>query len=667
MDTNLGQVVLVKDINPIVSNAENGSSSTYDSFPQNLTEFDNKLFFSADNGESGTELFVSDGTVEGTQLVVDLNPGVDPFGYFIYSSSPSDFAEFNDKLYFAADNGEDGRELFVSDGTAEGTQLLVDLNPGSSDYGFAYSSSPSGLTELNGKLYFAADNGESGTELFVSDGTAEGTQLLVDLNPGSSDYGFAYSSDPAYIAEVNGKLFFAADNGESGTELFVSDGTAEGTQLLVDLNPGSNNYGSAYSSFPSGFTEFNDKLYFTARGEDGGFNLYVSDGTASGTQVIFDLNPGSNRYRVPNSYYSELIVFDDQLYFVAEDNESGRELFVSDGTAEGTQLLVGLNPGGNDYVSYSSAPGDFAVFDDQLYFAADDGENGRELFVSDGTAEGTQLVADLNPGEDNYGTRGSYPRYLTVAGNELFFNADNGETGAELFKLTIEDLTPEAPILIDGTNGSDNLLGGDRSEQIQALSGQDTVDSGGGNDTVDGGNGDDRLSSFSGNNSLIGNNGNDTLDSGDGADLLDGGNGSDVLSSGSGNDSLTGGGNNDTLDAGDGIDTLFGDNGDDRLVGGSGDDFLTGGSGNDFLDGGIGFDNLEGGNGDDLFVLRSGDGTDTITDFNVNGGDRLGLADGLQFESLTFSGNDILSGGEVLASLDGVNTEQLTAVQFREI
>ncbi|MEL7007649.1 MAG: ELWxxDGT repeat protein, partial [Cyanobacteria bacterium J06588_4] len=308
-----------------------------------------------------------------------------------------------------------------------------------------------------------------------------------------------------------------------------------------------------------------------------------------------------------------------------------------------------------------------AVFDDQLYFAADDGENGRELFVSDGTAEGTQLVADLNPGEDNYGTRSSYPRYLTVAGNELFFNADNGETGAELFKLTIEDLTPEAPILIDGTNGSDNLLGGDRSEQIQALSGQDTVDSGGGNDTVDGGNGDDRLSSFSGNNSLIGNNGNDTLDSGDGADLLDGGNGSDVLSSGSGNDSLTGGGNNDTLDAGDGIDTLFGDNGDDRLVGGSGDDFLTGGSGNDFLDGGIGFDNLEGGNGDDLFVLRSGDGTDTITDFNVNGGDRLGLADGLQFESLTFSGNDILSGGEVLASLDGVNTEQLTAVQFREI
>ena len=94
---------------------------------------------------------------------------------------------------------------------------------------------------------------------------------------------------------------------------------------------------------------------------------------------------------------------------------------------------------------------------------------------------------------------------------------------------------------------------------------------------------------------------------------------------------------------------------------------MFGGSGNDFIDGGTGFDALEGGSGDDVFVLRIGDGTDIIADFNLNGGDRLGLADGLEFNSLSFSGNDILSGAEVLATLNGVDTEQLTEVNFRTL
>ena len=126
---------------------------------------------------------------------------------------------------------------------------------------------------------------------------------------------------------------------------------------------------------------------------------------------------------------------------------------------------------------------------------------------------------------------------------------------------------------------------------------------------------------------------------------------------------MIGGKGQDILDGGDGIDTLFGENGDDRLTGGSGDDILTGGKGNDFLDGGLGADILEGGKRDDIFVLRSGDGTDTILDFKL-GGDRFGLADGLQFENLSFSGQTILAGDEVLTNLNGVNTEELTASDF---
>jgi ELWxxDGT repeat protein len=667
MDTNLGEVVLIKDINPGISQGYYGPYRPLDDFaepddsqvesntddeartstptfsfpnsssPGSLVEFNDKLYFSADNGENGRELFVSDGTAEGTQLLADLRPGEGSYGY-IYGSSPDNLVEFNDKLYFAADDGENGRELFVSDGTAEGTQLLADLRPGESSYGYIYGSSPDNLVEFNDKLYFTANNGESGNELFVSDGTAEGTQLVADIRPGKNNYDFSYSSYPNNLVEFNDKLYFTANNGESGSELFVSDGTAEGTQLLVDLYPEANQYGS-YGSYPSDLVEFNDKLYFTADDGESGKELFVSDGTAEGTQLLVDLAPGENNYGFGNSSYpSSLVEFNDKLYFSANNGKSGGELFVSDGTAEGTQLLVDLRSGESNYgYSYGSAPGNFVEFNNKLYFTANNGESGRELFVTDGTAEGTQLVADIRPGESKYGySYGSYPSELTVVGDELFFSADNGETGAELYKLTLDDSISETPALINGSNASDNLLGSDRSEQIQALSGQDTVDGRGGNDTVDGGDGDDLLTGGEGNDSLIGGNGNDTLNSGNGNDILLSGNGSDVLNSGNGNDRLTGGGDND------------------------------------LIDGGIGNDTLDGGNGDDVFVLRSGDRSDTIVDFNLGGnlnigGDQLGLADGLQFDDLSFAGQTILVGEQVLVTLNGINTDQLTSGDFKTI
>jgi ELWxxDGT repeat protein len=179
METNLGQVVLVKDINPETSNYGFTSGSS----PFNLTEFNDRLYFSASDGENGRELWVSDGTTDGTQLLKDINPGGSDSG-FTYNFL-GDFTELNDRLYFGANDGENGNELWVSDGTAEGTQLLVDIDPGAS------SSYPSDFTELNDRLYFGANDGENGRELWVSDGTAEGTQLLKDINPGESSYGYA--------------------------------------------------------------------------------------------------------------------------------------------------------------------------------------------------------------------------------------------------------------------------------------------------------------------------------------------------------------------------------------------------------------------------------------------------------------------------------------------
>jgi ELWxxDGT repeat protein len=695
MDTNLGQVVLVQDINPGVSNNPiypvddqpleadklaadysidsfprpypGGGAAPDSSFPGNLVEFNDQLYFSADNGKNGRELFVSDGTDQGTQLVKDLRPGASNYSY-AYGSDPYNLVEFKEKLYFSANDGKNGNELFVSDGTGSGTKLLVDLSPGEDNYGNKNSSYPSNLVEFQDKLYFSANNRRSGNELFVSDGTAEGTQLLVDLSPGAADDSNIQGSYPSNLVEFADKLYFTANNGKNGNELFVSDGTAEGTKLLVDLSPGEDNYGNKNGSYVSNLVEFQDKLYFAANDGKNGNELFVSDGTAEGTQLVADIYPGENNYGSKHgSYPSNLVEFQDKLYFTANDGKSGNELFVSDGTAEGTQLLVDLFPGEDNYGNKNgSYVSNLIEFQDKLYFTANDGKNGNELYVSDGTAEGTQLIADIYSGTNNYGSpSGSYTSSLTVLGDELFFAANDGETGTELFKLTF-DGSGESQLVITGSDNSDSLSGANSSEEIQALGGQDTVKGGGGNDTIDGGEGDDNLAGNDGNDSLISASGNDTLNGGNGNDTLLGSEGSDVLNGKTGNDSLSGGEDNDVLRGGKGVDTLSGDNGDDRLIGHDGNDLLTGGNGNDLLSGGFGFDTLDGGAGDDIFTLRSGSGSDTIVDFDLNS-DRLGLADGLQFDDLSFTGNKIMVGEELLVSLDGINTEQLTLDNFDAI
>jgi hypothetical protein len=142
--------------------------------------------------------------------------------------------------------------------------------------------------------------------------------------------------------------------------------------------------------------------------------------------------------------------------------------------------------------------------------------------------------------------------------------------------------------------------------------------------------------------------------------------GNDTLTGTEGNDLLNGRNGNDSLIGNAGNDILIGGNGKDFLVGSAGDDLLNGDNGNDTLRGGLDTDTLTGGNGQDIFVFASGEGIDTITDFKL-GTDQIGLTEGLTFGNLSFSGNEILIGSDVLAVLTGVNTNTLTASNFVEV
>ena len=244
---------------------EKGVDTPFDLF----VELGDQTFFAGDDGgDAGLELWASDGTVEGTSLFKDLSPGgYDYYGtYRIYESRPQNLTEINGKIYFSATTEDTGRELWVTDGTTEGTNLVKDIFPG--EYftklrSYPNSSVPSDFTELNGKVYFSAES-EFGNELWVTDGTNEGTQLVKDIYPGKFDeyvpYSYIYynGSDPENLTKFNNKIYFSAENQDIGTELWVTDGTTEGTELVADLNPG------VADSNPSDFSVVGDELLFTA-------------------------------------------------------------------------------------------------------------------------------------------------------------------------------------------------------------------------------------------------------------------------------------------------------------------------------------------------------------------------------------------------------------------
>ena len=102
-----------------------------------------------------------------------------------------------------------------------GTVLVKDINPASA------SSNPANLTNVNGTLYFAANDGSSGIELWQSDGTAAGTVLVMDINPGST------GSNPANLTNSNGTLFFRADDGVHGPAPWVLPASSSSAASLA--------------------------------------------------------------------------------------------------------------------------------------------------------------------------------------------------------------------------------------------------------------------------------------------------------------------------------------------------------------------------------------------------------------------------------------------------
>ena len=243
--------------------------------------------------------------------------------------------------------------------------------------------------------------------------------MVKDIDNGSG------ASYPSELTVIGNTLYFASNDGTNGYELWKSDGTANGTMMVKDIDNGSGN------GYFGGLTAVGNIFYFQATDGTNGQELWKSDGTSAGTMMVKDINNGTG-----SSSLAQLTAVGNTLFFRANDGTNGTELWKSDGTANDTVMVKDIyngsttwveicchseqNPGGSPvYVTSpnDSNPSHLIAFDNALYFAANDGNNGIELWKSDGTANGTMMVQDIQFGYS------SSPMYLTAVGNTLYFRA----------------------------------------------------------------------------------------------------------------------------------------------------------------------------------------------------------------------------------------------------
>lgn len=400
--------------------------------------WNNKLYFNHLSATQG--LWVSDGTLAGTRSInVELH-------------QPDHFFLWNNRLYFSASNASTGTELWISDGTDAGTRLFKDLHPGTG------SSISKNFTIVNNLLFFTVNE----VELWVTDGTVGGTIQLKTFSPGDT------IKD---LFSDNQRVYFNAGNKVDGYKLYLSNGTTMGTQIVKDKEGNSlsgtflftllkgkfffggtakDNTGRSirYGLFSIASSEaqayfvvklgqvdlsvkpivFKEHVYFAGDDRSLGFELWRSDGTVQGTVFFKSLLFGSS-----GGNPQEFTIVGDKLFFSARGNldgqtgirsGTGRELWISDGTAKGTHILKEINSKGD------AEPNNFLVINKQVYFAAKDHIYGRRLWVSDGTVDGTQPLAVLGRGVNN-----GWASSLTEFKGDVYFTASS-IVGQELFRYT---------------------------------------------------------------------------------------------------------------------------------------------------------------------------------------------------------------------------------------
>ncbi|RFS17744.1 ELWxxDGT repeat protein [Emticicia sp. C21] len=373
-------------LNPLTGNVRKNVGYFFEDYPTESINVGGNLYSPGgySDYDEEIELYKSDGT--STNLLKDIYPGYSdgPFSYGAYSSYPNKFKFLNGTLYFLANDGG-GRKIWKTNGTNDGT---VAVTTGMSDiYDF---------TEMAGIIYFYGYTG-SIYGLYKSDGT---TTTLIKQ--------FTWNLGPL-LTVSNGVLYFIVNDGVNGTELWKSNGTAGGTVMVKNINP------NASSAAPTNLTDINNTLYFVAEDGTNGRELWKTNGTEASTVMI------QNIHATGSSNPSNITSINGIICFIADDGVHGKELWTTNGTT--ATLLKEINGGSGSFMSTNNTNSYFAKANGALYFMATTGTDGYKLWKTDGTANGTKLVKDI----DAASTSDNNTNFALVDEKLFFTNASNNK------------------------------------------------------------------------------------------------------------------------------------------------------------------------------------------------------------------------------------------------
>jgi len=385
----------------------------------NLTAFNGKLYFSAISG-SRKQLWQLNPTTDEITQISNFSNSYDG-NLYNYQNEIGGLFVVNGVLYFTADDGPHGLELWKLDNATNSPILVGDINPDSAD------AAPAGFTVHNGALYFVADDGIHGRELWTLNPATGAPTLVQDIAPGSG------SSDPDALTSLNGTLYFSANDGTHGREPWKLNASTHTPVLIGDLSP------NEYDSNPNDFTSFGGRVYFT---------------TNNG---VWALNPSTDAPTLVKDTQdpNDLTVVNNALYFSSFDNFYGSELSKID-SSTGAVVVIDVNKKANN------PPDDLLSFNGTLYFSADDGIHGYELWKLNPATGTAVLVGDIAPGAaaskpydpGSGGADGRFLSYeLTDVGDTLYFAAADGTHGTELWQLNstsgipqlVADIAPGSP------------------------------------------------------------------------------------------------------------------------------------------------------------------------------------------------------------------------------
>lgn len=255
-------------------------------------------------------------------------------------------------LYKTLNDGVHGFELWRTDGTEEGTQMVVDAFPGEN------SSFPFNITPVNDLVYFLAVTSATSAAVMVTDGSDEGTHVLATI-PVEGQIGpeiLSNEREIKWIAKAGDRaVFLLPDPQQPVGVLWGSDGTVEGTHVLQE--------GVDFDEVGALFSLGNKVAYLYDDGEHG-YEWWITDGVT--TEMLADLAGNTENYPFVTELGDLPIIYalesDGYLLFLA-NNENNIELWGSDGSAEGTKKLV-------DQIDSDSGIFAAAHYNDQFYYVS---------------------------------------------------------------------------------------------------------------------------------------------------------------------------------------------------------------------------------------------------------------------------------------------------------